>query len=96
MSFEFIELQKCAQRPRARSIFIIFLPVCQLGEHFHCTILILEISLLFLSLCLRHDPRIPRDFDPQNLALDTLGPLPTGWEQRKTASGEHVVDFEFF
>ncbi len=41
----------------------------------------------------RHDPRIPRDFDPQNLALDTLGPLPTGWEQRKTASGRvYYVD----
>lgn len=40
-----------------------------------------------------HDPRIPRDFDSQNLALDSLGPLPTGWEQRKTASGRiYYVD----
>lgn len=34
-----------------------------------------------------HDPRIPRDFDAQNLTLDALGPLPLGWEQRKTTSG---------
>lgn len=40
-----------------------------------------------------HDPRIPRDFDSQNLALDSLGPLPSGWEQRKTASGRvYYVD----
>lgn len=40
-----------------------------------------------------HDPRIPRDFDSQNYALDSLGPLPTGWEQRKTASGRvYYVD----
>lgn len=40
-----------------------------------------------------HDPRIPRDFDSQNLALDTLGPLPAGWEQRKTASSRvYYVD----
>lgn len=41
-----------------------------------------------------HDPRIPRDFDTQNLTLNTpLGPLPHGWEQRKTASGRiYFVD----
>lgn len=40
-----------------------------------------------------HDPRIPRDFDSQNLSLDSLGPLPPGWEQRKTASGRvYYVD----
>lgn len=40
-----------------------------------------------------HDPRIPRDFDSQNLALDSLGPLPPGWEQRKTTSGRvYYVD----
>ncbi|XP_058066998.1 E3 ubiquitin-protein ligase SMURF2 [Anopheles bellator] len=40
-----------------------------------------------------HDPRIPRDFDTQNLTTDTLGPLPQGWEQRKTASGRvYFVD----
>lgn len=40
-----------------------------------------------------HDPRIPRDFDTQNIAPDTLGPLPHGWEQRKTASGRvYFVD----
>ncbi|XP_052862329.1 E3 ubiquitin-protein ligase Smurf1 [Anopheles cruzii] len=40
-----------------------------------------------------HDPRIPRDFDTQNLTTETLGPLPQGWEQRKTASGRvYFVD----
>lgn len=41
-----------------------------------------------------HDPRIPRDFDTQNLTVNTpLGPLPQGWEQRKTASGRiYFVD----
>lgn len=40
-----------------------------------------------------HDPRIPRDFDSQNLALESLGPLPPGWEQRKTTSGRiYYVD----
>lgn len=40
-----------------------------------------------------HDPRIPRDFDAQNFALESLGPLPSGWEQRKTASGRvYYVD----
>lgn len=41
-----------------------------------------------------HDPRIPRDFDTQNLTINTpLGPLPHGWEQRKTASGRiYFVD----
>lgn len=41
-----------------------------------------------------HDPRIPRDFDTQNLTMNTpLGPLPQGWEQRKTASGRiYFVD----
>lgn len=40
-----------------------------------------------------HDPRIPRDFDTQNIAPETLGPLPHGWEQRKTASGRvYFVD----
>lgn len=40
-----------------------------------------------------HDPRIPRDFDSQNLALESLGALPSGWEQRKTASGRvYYVD----
>lgn len=41
-----------------------------------------------------HDPRIPRDFDTQNLSVNTpLGPLPHGWEQRKTASGRiYFVD----
>jgi len=34
-----------------------------------------------------HDPRIPRDFDTQSLTVDQLGALPSGWEQRKTASG---------
>lgn len=34
-----------------------------------------------------HDPRIPRDFDTQNLTVEQLGALPSGWEQRKTASG---------
>lgn len=34
-----------------------------------------------------HDPRIPRDFDTQNITVEQLGPLPSGWEQRKTASG---------
>lgn len=34
-----------------------------------------------------HDPRIPRDFDTQNITAEQLGPLPSGWEQRKTASG---------
>lgn len=40
-----------------------------------------------------HDPRIPRDFDSTNYSLDSLGPLPSGWEQRKTASGRvYYVD----
>ncbi|XP_055592000.1 E3 ubiquitin-protein ligase SMURF2 [Uranotaenia lowii] len=40
-----------------------------------------------------HDPRIPRDFDTQNITPETLGPLPHGWEQRKTASGRvYFVD----
>ncbi|XP_053684395.1 E3 ubiquitin-protein ligase SMURF2 [Sabethes cyaneus] len=40
-----------------------------------------------------HDPRIPRDFDTQNIAPEALGPLPHGWEQRKTASGRvYFVD----
>lgn len=40
-----------------------------------------------------HDPRIPRDFDAQNLSMEQLGPLPSGWEQRKTASGRiYFVD----
>ncbi|KAH8314913.1 hypothetical protein KR059_011164, partial [Drosophila kikkawai] len=40
-----------------------------------------------------HDPRIPRDFDTQHLTLETIGPLPSGWEQRKTASGRvYFVD----
>ena len=40
-----------------------------------------------------HDPRIPRDFDTQNLSLEQFGPLPSGWEQRKTASGRvYFVD----
>jgi E3 ubiquitin ligase SMURF1/2 len=40
-----------------------------------------------------HDPRIPRDFDLHNISLETLGPLPPGWEQRKTASGRvYFVD----
>uniref|UniRef100_U5EYM0 E3 ubiquitin-protein ligase SMURF1 n=1 Tax=Corethrella appendiculata TaxID=1370023 RepID=U5EYM0_9DIPT len=40
-----------------------------------------------------HDPRIPRDFDAQNLTTEALGPLPPGWEQRKTASGRvYFVD----
>ncbi|XP_058465974.1 E3 ubiquitin-protein ligase SMURF2 [Malaya genurostris] len=40
-----------------------------------------------------HDPRIPRDFDTQNIAPETLGQLPHGWEQRKTASGRvYFVD----
>ncbi|XP_037944611.1 E3 ubiquitin-protein ligase Smurf1 isoform X2 [Teleopsis dalmanni] len=40
-----------------------------------------------------HDPRIPRDFDTQNLTLDAIGPLPSGWEQRKTQSGRvYFVD----
>lgn len=40
-----------------------------------------------------HDPRIPRDFDTQNLTTETLGPLPHGWEQRRTASGRvYFVD----
>lgn len=40
-----------------------------------------------------HDPRIPRDFDTQNLLNTPLGPLPQGWEQRKTASGRiYFVD----
>lgn len=40
-----------------------------------------------------HDPRIPRDFDAQNLALESLGPLPPGWEQRKTNTGRvYYVD----
>lgn len=34
-----------------------------------------------------HDPRIPRDIDIHNILPDQLGSLPTGWEQRKTASG---------
>lgn len=34
-----------------------------------------------------HDPRIPRDIDIHHLLPDQLGALPTGWEQRKTASG---------
>lgn len=34
-----------------------------------------------------HDPRIPRDFDTQNITPEQLGALPSGWEQRKTASG---------
>lgn len=34
-----------------------------------------------------HDPRIPRDFDTQNITPEQLGTLPSGWEQRKTASG---------
>lgn len=25
-----------------------------------------------------HDPRLPRDFDAQNFALESLGPLPSG------------------
>lgn len=40
-----------------------------------------------------HDPRIPRDFDAGNIALESLGPLPPGWEQRKTTSGRvYYVD----
>lgn len=40
-----------------------------------------------------HDPRIPRDFDSQNIALESLGPLPAGWEQRKTNTGRvYYVD----
>lgn len=40
-----------------------------------------------------HDPRIPRDFDTQNISLQSLGALPHGWEQRKTASGRiYFVD----
>lgn len=40
-----------------------------------------------------HDPRIPRDFDSQNIALESLGPLPVGWEQRKTNTGRvYYVD----
>lgn len=40
-----------------------------------------------------HDPRIPRDFDSQILALESLGPLPPGWEQRKTNTGRvYYVD----
>lgn len=40
-----------------------------------------------------HDPRIPRDFDSQNIALESLGPLPAGWEQRKTNTGRvYFVD----
>lgn len=40
-----------------------------------------------------HDPRIPRNFDPQNMSQESLGPLPTGWEQRRTASGRvYYVD----
>lgn len=40
-----------------------------------------------------HDPRIPRDFETQNISLDTLGALPSGWEQRKTTSGRiYFVD----
>lgn len=40
-----------------------------------------------------HDPRIPRDFDAANIALESLGPLPAGWEQRKTTSGRvYYVD----
>lgn len=34
-----------------------------------------------------HDPRIPRDVDIHHLLPDQLGALPSGWEQRKTASG---------
>lgn len=40
-----------------------------------------------------HDPRIPRDFDSTNYSMDSLGPLPNGWEQRKTAAGRvYYVD----
>lgn len=40
-----------------------------------------------------HDPRIPRDFDINNVTTDQLGPLPSGWEQRKAASGRtYFVD----
>jgi E3 ubiquitin ligase SMURF1/2 len=40
-----------------------------------------------------HDPRIPRDFDAQNVSVEQLGTLPPGWEQRKTASGRaYFVD----
>lgn len=40
-----------------------------------------------------HDPRIPRNFDAHNAVLESLGPLPSGWEQRKTASGRvYYVD----
>jgi E3 ubiquitin ligase SMURF1/2 len=40
-----------------------------------------------------HDPRIPRDFDAQNVSIEQLGTLPPGWEQRKTASGRaYFVD----
>lgn len=34
-----------------------------------------------------HDPRIPKDLTPLSLALDHLGPLPSGWEMRQTTSG---------
>lgn len=65
----------------------------QHGKHFKTTNTNKQLTKFFFNLSLRHDPRIPRDFDPQNLALDTLGPLPTGWEQRKTASGRvYYVD----
>lgn len=40
-----------------------------------------------------HDPRIPRDFDAQNISPESLGPLPPGWEQRRTTSGRvYYVD----
>lgn len=43
-----------------------------------------------------HDPRIPRDFDPQNLTFRELGPLPPGWEQRKTTSGRVSLNLIIF
>ncbi|KAL1131164.1 hypothetical protein AAG570_012401, partial [Ranatra chinensis] len=39
-----------------------------------------------------HDPRIPRDFDPESATM-RLGPLPPGWELRHTPSGRpYYVD----
>ncbi len=38
-----------------------------------------------------HDPRVPRDLN--NLCADDLGPLPSGWETRHTATGRvYFVD----
>lgn len=34
-----------------------------------------------------HDPRLPKDLAPLCLALDHVGPLPSGWEMRQTATG---------